>query len=118
MRKRIHSRSELLIYIQGIRSLPKVFLEEMLTWEAIYKSPHSPSFYSCSEKRWDFTPVACKRVSNHWNFKSRRQPPAGQDLHCITDVPVKNHYFWTLAVYQEGLWQVQLTLPYVRRSDW
>ena len=89
MRKRIHSRSELLIYIQGIRSLPKVFLEEMLTWEAIYKSPHSPSFYSCSEKRWDFTPVACKRVSNHWNFKSRRQPPAGQDLHCITDVPVK-----------------------------
>lgn len=106
------SRYQLVQYILRMRTLPDAFREELLSWPVIVKSPHSRSFYNMKGKRWDHTPEGCLRLSDHWNFKSRKGAANGQiQRHCITDKPVSNNTHWALAEYQEGIWRVREILP-------
>lgn len=117
MRFDLQSRYGLTCYLEKVRSLPDVLREELLSWERVYKSPHSRSFYNMQGKTWDHTPEGCLRISNHWNFKSRRRRKLGQaTLHCQTDVRVRNNNHWTLARYEGGIWKVLRTEPVFKKS--
>ena len=97
-------------YILRIKSMPDELRHELLGWEDIVRSPHSYSFYSSKQKRWNFTPKHCKRISNHWNFKGKTH--TGESIvHCITDVPVQNNNYWTLATFEKGIWKVAKSMP-------
>lgn len=108
MKYNLDRHGDLVMYLDRFKSLPDALKEEMLSWPEVRKSPYSRSFYSSKKKRWDFTPEGCKRISNHWNFRSRRDP---MTVHCITDIDVRNSSHWTLATYVEGLWRVESSLP-------
>gem|GEM_PF-3605181 len=109
--RRPRNRQQVLSYLREVRTFPAEFLEFMEHWPGLSKSPFSRSFYSCREKRWDFTPEGCERVSDHWNFRSRRHrcPPGGGSVHCRTDRPVPNGTHWTHAVYESSgkIWRVR-----------
>lgn len=110
MKRRIKNRAELERYIQRIKSMPPVLKQEILSWEHIVRSPYSFSFYSSSQKRWDYTPKGCLRVSNHWNFK--KQNRSGKTIiHCKTNIEVINNTHWTLARFEDGIWKVIKSLP-------
>jgi len=110
MKKRIASRSEMITYIQKLKSMPDELKLELFSWEEIAGSPYSYSFYSSKKKRWNFTPIGCKRISNHWNFSSKKTARQ-KVVHCKTDIPVRNHTYWTLAVFERGIWKVIKSLP-------
>lgn len=110
-KKRIRNQQAMRQFIANLKSLPDELKAELISWEEIVKSPYSLSFYSSRGKRWDHTPSGCKRISNHWNFKHRKKPENKGWIHCKTDIPVKNQYYWTYAIFENGLWRVQLSLP-------
>ncbi len=110
MKRKITNRAEMELYIQRIKSMPEELKSELLTWEEIVRSPHSYSFYSSKQKRWNYTPRNCKRISNHWNFKGTTKSGASI-VHCITDVPVQNNNCWTLATFEKGVWKVVKSIP-------
>ncbi len=94
---------DLLVFLERLHSMPEACRKIIRAWPERKKSPFSRSFYSSRAKRWDFTPDGCARISDHWNFHSRRQ------LHCVTDQPVPNGTHWTHAIYnaQSRVWQVR-----------
>ena len=104
-------RRELLDYLAHLRSLPEDCREIVRAWPDLKKSPFSRSFYSSRDKRWDFAPDGCERVSDHWNFRSprRRRAPDGGTRHCPTDRPVPNGSHWAHAVYDAAarVWRVR-----------
>lgn len=108
MKYNLDNRADLMLYLGRFKSLPETFKAEILSWDIVKKSPYGPSFYSSKEKRWDFTPEGCLRVSNHWNFRSKRHP---QQVHCVTDKAVPNNSHWTLAEFHEGIWRVKQSYP-------
>lgn len=109
MKKRIRNRSEMKDYVLGFKALPDELKEEILSWEEIAHSPYSHSFYSSQKKRWNFTPIGCFRVSNHWNFRSKK---GGKNIrHARTDIKVRNYTYWTLAVFNGKVWEVTKSLP-------
>ncbi|MEM0994629.1 MAG: hypothetical protein AAF847_09955 [Bacteroidota bacterium] len=110
MKRRLENRSATLAYLERLRSMPQELKEEIKSWDEIVRSPYSYSFYSSKQKRWDHTPKQCFRVSNHWNFSSKKTRSKGI-IHCRTNVPVKNHTYWTLAVFEKGIWKVLKSLP-------
>ncbi|MEM1325680.1 MAG: hypothetical protein AAGI23_06995 [Bacteroidota bacterium] len=110
MKKRIRNQSELKVYIQNARAIPQELKQEILSWEEIAHSPYSHSYYSNRKKRWNYTPIGCYRVSNHWNFKGKSKS-GGQFVHSRTDIPVRNHTYWTLAVFTGKVWRVIKSLP-------
>ncbi len=113
MKRRIKNRAALELYIQRIKSMPIEIKTEVLSWEHIDRSPYSFSFYSSHQKRWNFTPKGCLRVSTHWNFKKRNH--SGKEIiHCKTDISVINNTHWTLARFENGVWQVVKSLPCVK----
>jgi hypothetical protein len=111
MGRQAHSR-DLLLFLEGVRSMPEECRAIIRAWPDRKKSPYSRSFYSCRSKRWDFTPDACERISDHWNFRSKRQ------RHCVTDRPVINGTHWTHAVYDASsrTWLVRSTWQKSSRS--
>lgn len=87
------------------RSMPDAIAEAIRSWPHILKSPFSNSFYSLLGKTWDFTPAACRRASDHWNFVARARK------HCITDQRIPANH-WAICVYgADEVWQVELLLP-------
>ncbi|MEM9886634.1 MAG: hypothetical protein AAF849_12140 [Bacteroidota bacterium] len=110
MKRKIENREAILAYVERLRSMPQELKEEIRGWEEIVRSPYSYSFYSNKKKRWNRTPRGCYRVSNHWNFTNKRNRSKGV-VHCRTNIPVKNHTYWTLAVFEKGIWQVIKSLP-------
>ena len=84
--------------------------DEIRNWDEIVRSPYSYSFYSSKKKRWNHTPKNCYRISNHWNFTNKKTKRKSI-IHCRTNVPVKNFTYWTLAVFEHGIWKVIKSLP-------
>jgi len=78
-----------------------------LTWEIIYKSPYSDSFYSSTDISWDHKPDMSFRVSDHWNFKSM------DSIHCKTNKKVTNRATITLGQYhtKDGHYKVLINTP-------
>lgn len=117
MKYNLANRSDLLVYLDRFKSLPRELKSEMLEWPTVKKSPYSRSFYSSKEKRWDFTPEDCRRISDHWNFQSERSRNP-QEIHCCTDRNVQNGSHWTLAIYTEGIWRVIASFPiYIKAAS-
>ena len=61
------------------------------------KSPYGNSFYSTKNKKWDYTPNASYRISDHWNFKSKADYNflEGEffdhaEIHCKTDIKTED----------------------------
>lgn len=52
-------------------------VKEIITWEHVFKSPISNSFYS-KQKGWGVTHDGTIRISDHWNFSARGT------VHCKT----------------------------------
>lgn len=57
------------------------------------KSPYGNSFYTTKNKKWNYTPNASYRISDHWNFKSRfdynyleGKYHDHAEIHCKTDI--------------------------------
>lgn len=88
-------------------NLPQKIVDHMLTWEIIYKSPYSDSFYSSTDISWDHKPDMSFRVSDHWNFKSM------DSIHCKTNKKVTNRATITLGQYhtKDGHYKVLINTP-------
>lgn len=71
--------------------VPEKIVDMMKSWDLIYKSPYSKSFYSSTDIGWSHKPDNSYRVSDHWNFKTNRN----DTIHCKTDkvVPLNNTHF-------------------------
>lgn len=52
------------------RNIPIKALSELLTWENIFKSKWSLSFYN-KPKDWQITEYNTIRISDHWNFTTK-----------------------------------------------
>lgn len=76
-------------------NLPPGIIEKMREWEHISKSPYSNSFYSSSEVTFKNKPHGSMRVSDHWNFHSRRD----NKLHGRTSESVENNILWCIGVF-------------------
>jgi hypothetical protein len=114
MKKRIRNRSDLEQYILKSKSLPEEFKQEIISWKEIAHSPYSHSYYSSKSKRWNHTPLKCRRISNHWNFKGKSKS-GGLFIHSKTDIPVQNNTYWTLAEFNGKVWKVIKSLPIRKR---
>lgn len=78
--------------------IPEQIIEQMKTWENIYKSPYSNSFYNTTEVNWGEKPNGSLRVSDHWNFSTRKTKLTGR-LHCKTNKNVLNNSKYTIGKY-------------------
>ena len=78
--------------------IPEQIIEQMKTWEVIYKSPYSNSFYNTTEINWGDKPNCSLRVSDHWNFSTRKTKLTGR-LHCKTNKNVLNKSKYTIGKY-------------------
>lgn len=76
-------------------NLPPGIVEKMKEWEHITKSPYSNSFYSSPDVTFKNKPDGSMRVSDHWNFPSRRD----NKIHSKTNVPVENNITWCIGVF-------------------
>ena len=76
-------------------SMPSALREIITSWPDATKSPYSNSYYSSSEKSWDYTPVGCLRASDHWTFRSRKSPDP-KKVHCPLDRKITDGS-WVLA---------------------
>ena len=83
--------------------MPDQFLNELRSWKEIYKSPYSNSYYSLPDKDWNYTPLNCLRIADHWNFLS------DGEYHCITNIEVANDT-WSLAKFN-GKWKILVSIP-------
>jgi hypothetical protein len=81
----------------GEYNLPPGILEKMKEWEYISKSPYSNSFYSSKDVTFATKPNGSMRVSDHWNFVSRRD----SKIHSKTDISVENNKEWCIGVFNE-----------------
>lgn len=83
----------------------------MKTWEVIYKSPYSNSFYNTTEINWGDKPNCSLRVSDHWNFSTRKTKLTGR-LHCKTNKNVLNKSKYTIGKYnsEKNVYVVLLSL--------
>lgn len=59
--------------------IPKSIVDKMMTWDVIFKSPYSNSFYNSTNIHRGFKPDGCLRVSDHWNYITK-----DGTKHCIT----------------------------------
>lgn len=66
-------------------------VQELSTWENIFKSPFSNSFYD-KKVDWNFKPNGVKRISDHWNFYSKG------NIHCATNEIIEDGIF-QLGIY-------------------
>ena len=66
--------------------IPDDIKNMMKNWDIIYKSPFSDSFYSSKDISWKNKPNNSYRVSDHWNFRSKRD----DNIHCPTDKKTPN----------------------------
>lgn len=78
--------------------IPQEIIDIMKTWEVIYKSPYSNSFYNTTDIGWNQKPDGSLRVSNHWNFSSSTTKYTGR-IHCKTSKIVCNNSKYTLGKY-------------------
>lgn len=76
----------------ALHKMPVEALREILTWDKIYKSPHSLSFYN-KPKDWNKTEPDTLRISDHWNFESRMR------IHCKTKQSGITQDQWALGKY-------------------
>lgn len=83
-------------------NLPPGIIEKMKVWDEILKSPYSNSFYSTSQTSWNHKPEGSFRVSNHWNFYSRRD----SKIHCKTVEPIENDWQWCLGQFEGGKYRI------------
>lgn len=81
--------------------IPEQIIEQMKTWEIIYKSPYSNSFYNTTEVNWGEKPNGSLRVSDHWNFSTRKTKLTGR-LHCKTNKNVLNKSRYTIGKYNSN----------------
>ena len=72
--------------------LPIEFMNEMLGWDQIHKSPYGFSYYS-EKVDWGTKPHGSYRISDHWNFSSQGK------MHCETLDECPNNTHWTLAKF-------------------
>ena len=91
--------------------IPEQIIEQMKTWEVIYKSPYSNSFYNTTEINWGDKPNCSLRVSDHWNFSTRKTKLTGR-LHCKTNKNVLNKSKYTIGKYnsEKDIYVVLLSL--------
>ncbi len=112
---RRRQRHEILEHLAAKPGFPRECWEILAGWPVLVASPYSRSYYSMRGKRWDFTPEGCERVSDHWNYLTRRRrtAPEGGKRHCPTDRPVPNGTHWAHAIYDASarLWRIQRTWP-------
>ena len=85
--------------------VPDSIIELMKSWDIIYKSPFSRSFYSSDDIDWSYKPDGSYRVSDHWNFKK------GDNIHCKTDKKVPDNTHYSIGKYDSnsGLYKIILT---------
>lgn len=81
----------------------------MKDWEVINKSAFSDSFYSSEDIDWSVKPEGSYRVSDHWNFTSKRDNK--ESKHCRTDKSVRNDTHLTIARFENGIYKVLLSEP-------
>lgn len=81
----------------------------MKDWDVINKSALSDSFYSSEDIDWSKKPEGSYRVSDHWNFTSKRDNK--ERKHCRTDKPVPVTTHITIARFENGIYRVILTEP-------
>ena len=91
--------------------IPEQIIEQMKTWEIIYKSPYSNSFYNTTEVNWGEKPNVSLRVSDHWNFSTRKTKLTGR-LHCKTNKNILNKSRYTIGKYnsEKDVYVVLLSL--------
>ena len=77
-----------------LHKMPVEALREILSWDSIYKSPHSLSFYN-KPKDWNKTEPDTLRISDHWNFESQMR------IHCKTKQSGITQNQWALGKYDE-----------------
>ncbi len=70
-------------------------VKEIITWEHVFKSPISNSFYS-KQKGWNITHDGTIRISDHWNFFARGT------THCKT-VQEGFKDGWAKGIYNKAL---------------
>lgn len=85
-------------------SIPFDMIQEMFSWDIIYKSPYSFSFYS-KEKSWEKTQDRTIRLSDHWNFTTKNSDA----IHCQTTEPIENNVYWAFGVYDEKTGKYTIT---------
>lgn len=78
-------------------NLPEEFVNIILKWGKIIKSPYSDSFYS-EEVDWGYKPDKSFRVADHWNFITRNG-----NIHCQTTSKCPDNTHWTLAQFNSTL---------------
>lgn len=78
--------------------LPKRIATLLESWEEVYLSPKSNSYYNVPH--YLVATVGATRISDHWNLEGGTYK---------TDIPVKGGY-WTVATYNGATWVVSLSL--------
>jgi len=78
--------------------LPKRIASLLESWQDVYLSPSSNSYYSVPHS--DITLTGAMRVSDHWNMGNGTFK---------TDKPVINGH-WTVAKFNGAVWVVLLSL--------
>lgn len=105
---------ETIIRSDILRTMPQAIIHYIAkNFDDVYGSPFSSSFYSQSGQTWDYTPKGQIRVADHWNFWSRDYNDSRSEMkqHAITDIPVMNNDFWTIAKKNEsGKYEVILSI--------
>lgn len=93
--------------------VPSEIQEMMKTWDVIYKSPYSNSFYSSTDVNWGQKPDKSYRASDHWNFYTREK------WHCQTDEKVPNNTHISIGQYdkESGKYHIILSLPTTKQQE-
>ena len=73
--------------------IPDEIKDMMLTWDIMYKSPYSDTFYDSTNITWGHKPDGSLRVSDHWNFYTQDK------YHCQTSTPVQNNTHISIGKY-------------------
>jgi hypothetical protein len=89
--------------------LPEEIIDELRKWPMIMKSPLSDSFYSTDKTSYDYKPGDSYRASDHWNFISKKD----DQIHCETNIPVKNNEEWCIGKYnsESKKYEIILRVP-------
>ena len=90
--KKDNSINELQLLTGVPNDLPLEFLDEMINWDKIHKSPYGFSYYS-EKVDWNYKPDGSYRIADHWNFTSQNKK------HCQTKTDCPNNTHWTLAKF-------------------
>jgi len=88
------SNTELRSNIGSYKHVPYKALLAIMSWAHIHKSPHSFSFYDV-KKEWGYTADGTMRISDHWNYLSKR---TGETIHSPTNIFVEENT-WVKACY-------------------